>query len=346
MAGNLLTSDNTALKCYKHSGQTTTITTSMSPSGTTMRGVQWDGTNFLYGSATDIYKQSGFTTTNLVVIAAPSTVNRGIAWDGSNLYSAQNTLATIYKHSGFTTTIITTIAIPATDTSGLDWDGTNLLSSDYTADKLYKHSGFTTTITASFGGAGKGCQESGWDGANSIATDSATDSIYIYTGFSSTVSTSFASPSTGARGCADDSWSGSAGATYEKTVTAKGKIKVFGASKTIQAKTEILDIPLLISPDNAAEETSPVILVWDIPSDGLSRNANFRVQIDKTSDLFDDLEFDKKSYIDSGFEYYNGESWVSVPTTGITSSYAGNQVRISASLTTGTKYWKVTHIVG
>lgn len=99
---------------------------------------------------------------------------------------------------------------------------------------------------------------------------------------------------------------------------------------------------VLVSPsDTATGEASPVTFVWEIPSDPDNDPIHAHIQIDDTDDTFASIESEKFSFRDSGFEYYNGSSWVEYPANGVTSTYYGNQARISIGLTGGTKYWRV-----
>jgi len=99
--------------------------------------------------------------------------------------------------------------------------------------------------------------------------------------------------------------------------------------------------PTLVSPSDTTTGTSPVTFIWKIPSNIDNKPVHAHIQIDKTSDAFGDLEKDLYSHKDAGFEYYNGTDWVAYPITGVTSDYYGNQARITLTLTTGWKYWRV-----
>ena len=109
----------------------------------------------------------------------------------------------------------------------------------------------------------------------------------------------------------------------------------------LQSTFFIVSSPTLVSPSDTTSGTSPVTFIWKIPSDVNNRPVHAHIQIDKTSDDFGDLEADLYSHKDAGFEYYNGTDWVAYPITGVTSDYYGNQARITLTLTTGWKYWRV-----
>jgi hypothetical protein len=65
------------------------------------------------------------------------------------------------------------------------------------------------------------------------------------------------------------------------------------------------------------------------------------IQVDKTDATFNDLEEDLYSFRDSGFEYWDGDSWEPYPVEGVGSAYYGNQARIQLNLSLGAKYWRV-----
>jgi hypothetical protein len=135
-----------------------------------------------------------------------------------------------------------------------------------------------------------------------------------------------------------------------KTVQAKAKI-VWGMAtqeKTIQAKSYIVYIGKveLHLPTNLDSKQSPVTFEWYIPSNKWGANLNFHFQIDRTSNAFGDLELDKRSWQDSGFEYWNGSGWVTLPITGVANSFAGNLVRFQTILSNGVKYWRIRAYAG
>jgi len=118
--------------------------------------------------------------------------------------------------------------------------------------------------------------------------------------------------------------------------------------KLLQVKAKIVAIgkTILSSPSKGASQVSPITFEWYIPSNKWGKNLNFQLQVDKTDNTFQDLEADKKSWQDSGFEYWNGSEWVSVPVTGVNNSYHDNKARFSLNLSSGTKYWRVRAFAG
>ena len=104
----------------------------------------------------------------------------------------------------------------------------------------------------------------------------------------------------------------------------------------------------LYLPINASSNTDvPTSFEWYIPTQPSgSGKTNFQIQIDKTDDTFADLELEKWSYKDSGFEYYDGASWVAIPTSGVDYSYVGNLARYQVHLSDGLKHWRVRAFAG
>jgi hypothetical protein len=148
-----------------------------------------------------------------------------------------------------------------------------------------------------------------------------------------------------------------------KTLQGKGRIKTAGLSKAIRSKAQIkalassailsvganiVDIgkTYLYLPASGSSENIPVSFEWYIPSNRWGKTINFQLQIDKTSDAFGDLEVEKKSYQDSGFEYFDGADWVALPTSGVVATYAGNLARFITNLTNGLKHWRVRAFAG
>jgi hypothetical protein len=132
-----------------------------------------------------------------------------------------------------------------------------------------------------------------------------------------------------------------------KLLSARGRIYK-GGSNVITGRGYIVNVGkvYLYLPTTGSSENIPVSFEWYIPSNRWGNNLNFQLQIDKTNDTFGDLEVEKRSYQDSGFEYHNGAEWVSLPTSGINNTYAGNLARFITNLTNGLKYWRVRAFAG
>lgn len=128
-----------------------------------------------------------------------------------------------------------------------------------------------------------------------------------------------------------------------QTITALARIGLSGTSQTVTVKAKIVCItkPVLVSPAQFTTQTIPIYLVWEIPTCCKERNIHAQVQVDDTSSDFESLEKDLFSFRDSGFEYWDGDSWETYPTAGLGPAYYGNQARIQVSLVPGDKWWRV-----
>lgn len=130
-----------------------------------------------------------------------------------------------------------------------------------------------------------------------------------------------------------------------KTVSSKINIKTV-SDITISSKVKIVytGLAMLISPIHYTVVIGgTTYLVWRIPQDYIGRNLHFRVILDDDNADFISLEKDLYSYRDSGFEYYNGASWVEFPAEGVDNIYAGQNARVLVEnlSVNSTKYWKV-----
>jgi hypothetical protein len=123
---------------------------------------------------------------------------------------------------------------------------------------------------------------------------------------------------------------GNISGSIKKDLRTKGNILFLGIAKTI-----------LVSPLNTSTTNSPITFVWKIPADSYNRNIVSHIQIDQASAAFGNIEAEKVSSIDAGFQYWDGASWVAYPAAGVGPTYYGNQARIVIPLTLGLKYWRV-----
>jgi len=117
---------------------------------------------------------------------------------------------------------------------------------------------------------------------------------------------------------------------------------------TVAAKAKIvcIGIPVLLYPEKFETLLSPVVLRWEIPVCCKGRNMSCQVQVDNGIGDFTTLERDMYSFRDSGFQYWDGDSWETYPEEGVSSGYYGNEARVQVSLATGeTKYWRVRGVV-
>jgi len=200
MAGNLWSAYNEII--YKHSGGTSTITTSFSaPEAGALQDLAWDGSNLWSCNRTTdkIYQHSGGTATVTTSFSSPSSLPYGLTWDGTNLWSSDSNTKKIYKHSGGSSTITTSFASPDGETAaGLTWDGSNLWSTqNYQPPpgygKLIKYSGGTSTITTSFSTPNAWPTGFAFDGENLWEADIYSDKIYKHSGLTATITTSWSS---------------------------------------------------------------------------------------------------------------------------------------------------------
>jgi len=121
-------------------------------------------------------------------------------------------------------------------------------------------------------------------------------------------------------------------------------INLLPTHQTTTSKARIVCISptQLVSPPNFESEVqSPVYLTWIIPEVCDESNIHAHVQVDQTDDTFGDLEKNLFSFKDSGFQFWDGDSWETYPTNGVSSDYSGNQARVQVSLSEGTKHWRV-----
>ncbi len=133
-----------------------------------------------------------------------------------------------------------------------------------------------------------------------------------------------------------------------KVITSRARLKQSSTGNLFTSKANIVDVgkTYLYLPTTGSSDNSPITFEWYIPSNKWGKNLNFNLQVDKTDDTFADLELNKNSYQDSGFEYFNGATWEAIPTSGVENTYAGNLARYSSVLTSGKKYWRVQAFAG
>lgn len=136
-----------------------------------------------------------------------------------------------------------------------------------------------------------------------------------------------------------------------KTVSSKSRIKSTGEIVSVSAKANIF-IPVektqLVSPtDNTQDLVSPIVLVWELPDNEKDSTIHCHIQVDDTDNTFSSLEHEQKSWEDqSNIEYFDGADWQLYPSGGVNKIYAGNQARLTVSLTDGEKFWRVRGRVG
>lgn len=103
-----------------------------------------------------------------------------------------------------------------------------------------------------------------------------------------------------------------------------------------------ITLPEWVSPDNHAAVTSTPTLTFTTVS--FTGVAHFHLELDKAN-TFDggDYRSIKTNHGVTGWEYWNGGSWESFPTTGLSDAYSGNDVRytVQTELSGGTWYRRV-----
>lgn len=119
---------------------------------------------------------------------------------------------------------------------------------------------------------------------------------------------------------------------------------VVSSDNSLLSDSEILtgiEKVLTVSPVCGSTSEGNVEFVWRIPIDSLGSDMGCVVEID-TVDTFDSgSSIIRKSYVDSGFEYWNGTGWISYPVGGVSSDYYHNNARVIVSLGAGVYYWRV-----
>jgi hypothetical protein len=114
---------------------------------------------------------------------------------------------------------------------------------------------------------------------------------------------------------------------------------------TFTADAEVADVvtsPVWTTPaDLAPIDTTPT-LAFNTPV--LPDDMHFHIQLDKV-ETFDgpDLRNVKSNFDQTGWEYWDGDSWEPVPASGMPSSFGGNEARyiVSPPLGAGTWYRRV-----
>ena len=192
---NLLSSNSALTKCKKHSGFSTTITTSFTPA-TRPGGLVWDGTDIWWGSdaggSNKARKGTGFTGTVQTSFVGPwvSTLPYGFARDGTpgNLLSLDADTK-VYKQTGFTSTLNTSFTYGGGSNRGIAWDGTNVIVNDVSTPKVARMTGFSSTVSASFTtNLPEG--DMTWDGTDLYSR--VTNKVRQHSGFSATILSSIA----------------------------------------------------------------------------------------------------------------------------------------------------------
>jgi len=191
---NVLHTDISIDKHYKHSGFSLTIDDSYNPPASPI-GIEWDGVNVLSSSAfgNKHYLHTGFSATTSDSYST-AWATAGVAWDGTDLYSVNSADDRLTHHSGFSSTINSSFGSVGFGPTGLSWDGSNLIHSDIAdTNKFYLHSGFSSTISDSFASPALNPNSVTWDllGLDLLGGSSFADKHYLFSGFSSTIDDSY-----------------------------------------------------------------------------------------------------------------------------------------------------------
>jgi hypothetical protein len=95
--------------------------------------------------------------------------------------------------------------------------------------------------------------------------------------------------------------------------------------------------------DNPTNNATGVLggqpLVFLIPK--ARADVHFQLEIDSVNTFDDDPQIYRSWESQTNWEYYNGSSWVSVPSGGVQTTYSGNEARFVPALTTGTYYRRI-----
>lgn len=83
--------------------------------------------------------------------------------------------------------------------------------------------------------------------------------------------------------------------------------------------------PTWVSPSDGSSIQPNTALVWK--SLASASNAHFQIELD-TTDTFDSPSLvRRRSFLDSGFEYWDGSAWTSIGSSGMPSAATGANVR-------------------
>lgn len=121
-----------------------------------------------------------------------------------------------------------------------------------------------------------------------------------------------------------------------------GVTTIFYGAEFADASIVLSGIPIWVSPANGSTVGGNPVLVFTMPT--TSKNTHFEIQLD-TVNTFDGANFCsyKTTNDQTGWQYWNGLTWVSIPSTGVPSTYAGNQASLTvpSGLSSTTWYRRV-----
>jgi len=264
--GNILSTDLTTDKLYKHSGFTATIDDSFNPiEGSNPLGITWTGgfdNNILVAddSTNKHYKYSSFSSSLLDSYFITSL--RDISYDGNNVLSVREFPNGSHRlHSGFSSTITDSYDPPGSFPVGIAWDQTNdnVLSSD--DSKFRQHVGFTASITDSFS-AGFNHRSIEEEEGNVLSADFAADKLFRFAGFTSTIQDSIASPGNAPHGIG---WDGRV-IFVSDSVVVTWVVANPVLINTVAALTSIFVTWTVVTPkvSNTIVKVDPVVSTWSM----------------------------------------------------------------------------------
>jgi len=186
---------------YSHSGISSTLLGSFTPTVSGARALTIDSNNNLIEGDSDtqiIFVYSGISNSLTGSFATPSTNISALTIDSNNnLISADIDTDYIYLHSGVSDTLTGSFAAPGLNTRGLGLDlNNNLISESATTRFIYNHSGISSNLTGSFNSLmssaiGPMCVDKQ---GNMIISDTGSDYIYVGSKISNNYTGSFATP--------------------------------------------------------------------------------------------------------------------------------------------------------
>lgn len=107
----------------------------------------------------------------------------------------------------------------------------------------------------------------------------------------------------------------------------------------------LIGTPIWISPEDQVQDVLPdEPLVFEIPDSQFP--LHFEMQIDSSNEFnTGDLIVRNSYYSQTGWEYFDGDNWESIPPSGVPVEYSGNQARFTPeSLTEGVWYRRIRAI--
>jgi hypothetical protein len=110
------------------------------------------------------------------------------------------------------------------------------------------------------------------------------------------------------------------------------------AEANLTVSTPIGTVPVWVSPADTVQIDTEPVLVFTMPD--LGEDMYFHLQLD-TANTFDsgDLRQHRTDVSQTGWEFHDGSDWQPVPSTGVPSTYAGNDARFTVSTPLSAATW-------